>query len=148
MKKLFLLLLFSAFFNCSNFIYAQSLSIEETKKVLSSNKWLISRTEEDGERAPVEKEMQGQKWVFKTNGTVYIYLPTEKESAAPNYVQSRKGLVNLPPGFLAASRGTNTLPAGLANAGLRLAKSARGAKPSLPLVSSSLTKNGLPPVMR
>ncbi len=69
-------------FNSINFIYAQDLSIAETKKILSSNKWLISRIEEDGERTEVEKEMQGQKWVFKPDGIVYSYLPSEKESAA------------------------------------------------------------------
>ena len=83
MKKLFLLLLCSTFFNCINFIYAQSFGIEETKKILTSNKWLITRTEEDGERLEVEKEMQGQKWVFKTDGRVYVYLPSEKESDVP-----------------------------------------------------------------
>ncbi|HMK02929.1 MAG TPA: hypothetical protein VK489_02005 [Ferruginibacter sp.] len=83
MKKSLLLFFLSIIINCHNFVNAQSLSIEETKKVLTSNKWLITRTEEDGERAEVEKEMQGQKWVFKTDGTVYFYLPSEKESDAP-----------------------------------------------------------------
>lgn len=83
MKKPFLLFLFSIIINCQNFVHAQGLSIEETKKILSSNKWLISRIEEDGERSEVEKEMLGMKWVFKADGTVYTYLPSEKESAAP-----------------------------------------------------------------
>ena len=82
MKKPFLLFFFSIIINCQNFVNAQGPSIEETKNILTSNKWLITRIEQDGERSAVEKEMQGQKWVFKTNGTVYFYLPSEKESDA------------------------------------------------------------------
>ncbi len=82
MKKSNFLIFFLIFY-CQNFVSAQSLSIEETKKILTSNKWLITRTEEYGERLEVEKEMQGQKWVFKTDGRMYVYLPSEKESDVP-----------------------------------------------------------------
>lgn len=82
MKKLFFLLLINIFFNCSNAVYAQSLSIEETKKMLCSYKWFLRRLEEDGKMFSVPKEIQGLKMVFKSNGTVYSYLPDTKESDA------------------------------------------------------------------
>lgn len=82
MKKLFLLLFVSISFNCINFIYAQSLSIEETKSILYSNKWFLRRLEQDGKMYTVPKEIQGLKMVFKSNGTMYSYLPSGKESAS------------------------------------------------------------------
>jgi hypothetical protein len=80
MKKLFLLLLCSIIFNCSNFIYAQDLTIAETEKILSSNKWLITRVEQNGERSEVEKGKRGMTWVFKPDKTFYNYLPSQNES--------------------------------------------------------------------
>ena len=81
MKKLFLLLLINLFFNCSN-LYAQSLSIEDTKKMLCSNKWFLRRLEQDGKMFSVPKELLGLKMVFQSNGNMYSYLPGSKESDA------------------------------------------------------------------
>ena len=63
-------------------MYAQSLSIEETKKMLCSYKWFLRRLEQDGKMFSVPKEIQGLKMVFKSNGTVYSFLPDTKESDA------------------------------------------------------------------
>ncbi len=82
MKKLFLLFVFSIIINCQNDISAQSLSIEETKEKLCSNKWFLRRLEQDGKMFTVPKEIQGLKMVFKSNGTMYSYLPSGKESAS------------------------------------------------------------------
>ena len=82
MKKLFLLFLFSVFFNCKNIINAQSLNLEETKKILCSNKWFLRRFEEYGKMFTVPKDMQGMKMVFKTDGTLIVFFPDEKESEA------------------------------------------------------------------
>ncbi|MBK7122936.1 MAG: hypothetical protein IPH68_09085 [Chitinophagaceae bacterium] len=81
MKKLFLLLLINLFFNCSN-LYAQSLSIDDTKKMLCSNKWFLRRLEQDGKMFSVPKELLGLKMVFQSNGNMYSYLPGSKESDA------------------------------------------------------------------
>src|SRR5436190_16242477 len=82
MKKLFLLFFFGILVHSQNTVTAQGLSIEETKKILCSHKWVITRTESEGERSKVEKELEGMRWVFKTDGTVIGYLPSQKESEA------------------------------------------------------------------
>ena len=80
MKKIFFLLLFNSIFNFQNSLSAQNMSIEETKKILCSHKWFLRRFEEDGKMFTVPKDMQGMKMVFKTDGTLYLFFPDEKES--------------------------------------------------------------------
>lgn len=82
MKKLFCLLFFSIIISCNNDAGAQNLSIEETKNMLCGNKWFLRRLEQDGKMFTVPKEIQGLKMVFKSDGTMYSYLPSGKESAS------------------------------------------------------------------
>jgi hypothetical protein len=82
MKNLFLLLVMCSFFNSRNLLSAQSMGIEETKKILCSHKWFLRRLEQDGKMFTVPKDLQGLKRVFNTNGTMYEFLPGEKESEA------------------------------------------------------------------
>ncbi|MBK6634447.1 MAG: hypothetical protein IPG38_09115 [Chitinophagaceae bacterium] len=63
-------------------MYAQSLSIDDTKKMLCSNKWFLRRLEQDGKMFSVPKDLLGLKMVFQSNGNMYSYLPGSKESDA------------------------------------------------------------------
>ncbi|HMK05598.1 MAG TPA: fibrobacter succinogenes major paralogous domain-containing protein [Ferruginibacter sp.] len=82
MKKICIAFLFSIILSSFNSANAQSLSLEETKKLLCSHKWFLRRLEQDGKMFTVPKEFQGQRRVFDPNGTVYEYLPGEKEADA------------------------------------------------------------------
>ena len=80
MKKLFLLIVFSIIIYCHNSVIAQNLSIEETKTILCSHKWVLKRLEKDNKMIAVSKGLQGLKMVFKTDGYAYQFLPSELES--------------------------------------------------------------------
>jgi uncharacterized protein (TIGR02145 family) len=82
MKKICLAFVFSMVIGSFNSANAQPLSLEETKKILCSHKWFLRRLEQDGKMFTVPKEFQGQRRVFSPNGTVYEYLPGEKETDA------------------------------------------------------------------
>ncbi|HMI79838.1 MAG TPA: fibrobacter succinogenes major paralogous domain-containing protein [Ferruginibacter sp.] len=82
MKKTCLAFIFSIILTGFNSANAQSLSLEETKKILCSHKWFLRRFEQDGKMFTVPKEMQGLRRVFNLNGTVYEFMPGEKEADA------------------------------------------------------------------
>src|SRR2546426_549709 len=71
------------------------------------------------------------------NLTVRGGLATRQRYRLINKDQSRAGLENLP-AFLAASRGTKTLPAGLAKLGLRFAESGRAAKAAAATITTEI----------
>lgn len=82
MKTLLFSLLFITAIGSFDELKAQTLSIDETKKILVANKWFLRRYEQDGKYYTVPVPRQGLRMVFKTDGTTYSYLPSEKEAEA------------------------------------------------------------------
>ncbi len=73
MKRLPLFFLFISFFISSNFLFAQSLSLEQTRKIIVSNKWILSSAEEDGDEIMDEDEVPKLVFVFNADGTALTY---------------------------------------------------------------------------
>ena len=80
MKRLFLLFIFSIIINRHNTVTAQNLSIEETQKILVGEKWLLIKLEQDNKVLKVPGELEGKRMVFKPNGYVYHFMPSEVEA--------------------------------------------------------------------
>jgi hypothetical protein len=59
------------------------LLFSERKKIISSREWtLIQMTRKDQEGNFMPREWRGLTWVFKTDGTSYMYITPEQKSAA------------------------------------------------------------------
>ena len=80
MKKLFLLFVFSIIVNCHNIVTAQNLSIEEAQKILVGEKWVLIKLEQNNKVLKVPGEVEGKRMVFKPNGYVYHFMPSEVQA--------------------------------------------------------------------
>lgn len=79
MKKILLVvfIFISSYFTT---LFAQETSIEDTKKSLCNNKWLLRRLEQNGNMLTIPEELKGLKIVFKNDGDAYQYLPSQVEA--------------------------------------------------------------------
>jgi hypothetical protein len=84
MKKTFLFIFISIAFNFQNFVNAQNLSIEEAQKILVGEKWLLIKLEQDNKVLKVPSELEGKRMVFKPNGYVYHFMPSEIQAEKAN----------------------------------------------------------------
>ena len=84
MKKPFLLFAFTIIINCHNTVTAQKLSIEEAQKILVGEKWLLIKLEQNNKVLKVPSELEGKRMVFKPNGYVYHFMPSEVQAEKAN----------------------------------------------------------------
>lgn len=78
MRKTFLLLFLFAGMAAQE-LFAQTLSADQVKKILTANQWMLRRYEKEGKMYNVPEEQRGLKMVFMKNGNVYVYQPKEPE---------------------------------------------------------------------
>ncbi len=82
MKRPPLFFLFISFFISSNFLFAQSTSLEQTKRIIVSNKWILSSMEKEGKEILDDDEKSKMVLIFNVDGTALTYLLPDKESDA------------------------------------------------------------------
>lgn len=84
MKRILFLFVCNIIINCQNTLTAQNLSIEEAQKILVGEKWLLIKLEQNNKALKVPVELQGKRMVFKPNGYVYDFMPSEGEAKKAN----------------------------------------------------------------
>ncbi|TDE28738.1 MULTISPECIES: hypothetical protein [Flavobacterium] len=69
--------------DAKNIFGTKTLTLTESKQIISSREWALGQmTKKDQEGNFMPREWSGLSWVFKTDGTAYMYITPEQKSAA------------------------------------------------------------------